>query len=72
MKQATQPGFYTRDDGVEVYVPSGAVRSNAHEDVARLQNAGWIDLPEEETAEKPKASGVAEADQAPRSLRRPR
>lgn len=69
MKQATQPGFYTRADGVDVFVPAGAVRANSHEDVARLPNAGWLDLPEEETAEQPKKAGVAEADQ-PRRTRR--
>ncbi len=66
MKQATQPGFYTGDDGVDVFVPAGAVRSDSHVDVQRLP-LNWRDIPEEETgppaapapaARKPAAKGM--------------
>ena len=68
MKQAKEPGFYSRADGVDVFIAAGAVRGNDHEDVARVPSI-FQDIPEEDVA-PPKASGVAEADQAPRRVRR--
>lgn len=51
MKQATQPGFYTNDDGVDVFVPAGAVRPDNHPEVAKLTAEGhWKDIPVDEPA----------------------
>lgn len=63
MKQASQPGFYEADDGTEVYVPAGVVRSDGHPDVLRVPQI-FRDLPEEDAPGPKKARARHSKDDA--------
>ena len=65
MKQATQPGFYAGENGIDVFIPAGTVRADNHPDVSRV-DAGWRDLSEEETGPQEVPPSTEQAPKRPR------